>query len=87
MLVLTPWQLEYQSWVLGKDEDLEVLNQDCTEAFGIDVLFVAGVLLAVFRSRLAFDEVHTAMGLLSVNPSIVHALYGLESSSILVLFP
>ena len=28
MLVLTPWQLEYQPWVLGKDEDLEILNQD-----------------------------------------------------------
>ena len=28
VLVLTPWQLEYQSWVLGKDEDLEVLKQD-----------------------------------------------------------
>ncbi|CAE7539328.1 unnamed protein product [Symbiodinium natans] len=33
VLVLTPWQLEYQSWVLGKDEDLEVLKQDVLVVF------------------------------------------------------
>eukprot|EP00913_Durusdinium_trenchii_P031335 g29342.t1 len=31
VLVLTPWQLQCQSWALGKDEDLVALNQERSE--------------------------------------------------------
>ncbi|CAK9028935.1 unnamed protein product [Durusdinium trenchii] len=33
VLVLTPWQLQCQSWALGKDEDLVALNQDVVIIF------------------------------------------------------
>ena len=32
VLVMTPWQLQCQSWALGKDEDLLALNQETSES-------------------------------------------------------